>query len=184
MSLNPTSGITLGSTFSVNSNGYLTSTSGTIGGWTIGTSSLSAGSLSLYSDGSMSGPGWSITAGGYATFNNINITGGSIDVGGSTFSNDGGSTLAGGTRYGGKTLSTYIADKVQAGIGEFDDLFANKSFTLGGRKTIWTSVISYITLTKLNISAGTYTFVVTYKLVLADSSGGSESGISGGFSTS
>ena len=184
MSLNPTSGITLGSTFSVNSNGYLTSTSGTIGGWTIGTSSLSAGSLSLYSDGSMSGPGWSITAGGYATFNNVNITGGSIDVGGSTFSNDGGSTLASGTHYGGKTLSNYIADKVQAGIGDFDDLFANKSFTLGGRKVIWTSVISYITLTKLNVSTGKYTFVVTYKSVLADSSGGSESGISGGFSTS
>lgn len=165
MSLNPSSGITLGSTFSVNSNGYLTSTSGTIGGWTIGTSSLSAGSLSLYSDGSMSGPGWSITAGGYATFNNVNITGGSIDVGGSTFSSDG-SSLASGTTYKGSNLGNYIRNEAGKVVGEFDDLFANDSFTLGGRSVEWSTAIASITFESFNTRTGAYSFVLGLKAVL------------------
>lgn len=156
ITLNPNSGITLGSTFSVSSNGYLTSLSGTIGGWAIGTNTLTAGSMTLNSDGSMSGPGWSISAGGKATFNDVSITGGSIDVGGSTFSNNGGSTLASGTRYSGKPLSKYIADEVEAGIGTFDDLFAKNSFTLGDREVRWVNAISTIELKEFNLTTGAY----------------------------
>lgn len=85
------SGIRLGSTFSVTSGGVLkassvdisgkiAATSGTIGGWTINQSSLTAnsGKVSLTSGGSLSGPNWSITSDGKATFSNVNITGGTV----------------------------------------------------------------------------------------------------------
>ena len=60
--------------FSVSANGSLTSKSGTIGGWTIGTNTLKGGSLTLNSEGSIIGPRWSITKDGYATFTDVKIT--------------------------------------------------------------------------------------------------------------
>lgn len=93
------SGLRLGSTFSVNSNGYLNATGGKIGGWTIGTNSLSAGSLNLYSDGSLKGPGWKITSAGVATFTKVNA----LNI------QDGGSLTGGGTTLsGGSNGSTYL----------------------------------------------------------------------------
>lgn len=87
------SGLRLGSTFSVNSNGYLTATGGKIGGWTISGSSLSAGSLTLNNDGSLSGPGWSIDSVGVATFTKVKALNiqedGSLTGGGTTLSGSG-----------------------------------------------------------------------------------------------
>lgn len=64
--------------FRVTRAGALTSTSGSIGGWTIGGSTLSAGNITLNSNGSISGGstyGWSISTNGYATFNGATISG-------------------------------------------------------------------------------------------------------------
>lgn len=44
---------------------------GTIAGWTINSTYLSGGQMQINSDGSLSGPGWSINSGGDASFNNI-----------------------------------------------------------------------------------------------------------------
>lgn len=54
---------------------------GKVGGWTIGTSSLTGGSTYLNSDGSIghSGGNWNIGSNGVATFNNVIITGGSTN---------------------------------------------------------------------------------------------------------
>lgn len=60
--------------FSVTRAGYLKSTSGTIGGWSINNSTLTGGNITLNSNGSISGGstyGWSIGTDGYATFNGI-----------------------------------------------------------------------------------------------------------------
>lgn len=97
------SGIRLGKNFYVDRNGKLyairgkftgriEASEGKIGGWTITDSSLkSGGSLELHSDGRIDGgPNWNITAGGHATFNDIDCKG--------TFS--GGSSGTGGTLNG------------------------------------------------------------------------------------
>ena len=64
--------------FRVTRAGALTSTSGSIGGWTIGGSTLTGGNITLNSNGSISGGStytWSIGTNGYATFNGATVTG-------------------------------------------------------------------------------------------------------------
>ena len=83
-------------TFEVDSSGNLTatsatitgsisSTSGTIGGWTIGSTDLSSGNISIDSTGSISGnysasTGWRIQSDGSADFNNVNVRGDLLGV--------------------------------------------------------------------------------------------------------
>lgn len=70
---------------------------GTIGGFTIGKTTLSGtnltlnsgGSISLSGAGSIYGTGWSILGSGQATFNNINLTGGQIKWGNVNINNNG-----------------------------------------------------------------------------------------------
>lgn len=61
--------------FSVNSSGHLTAKGGgSIGGWSIGNTTLTGGNITLNSNGSISGGStytWSIGTDGYATFNGI-----------------------------------------------------------------------------------------------------------------
>ena len=64
--------------FAVGHNGGMVATSGTIGGWTIGNTSLTGGSTYLNNNGSIGGSNWSITAGGVATFNDIRVNGGFV----------------------------------------------------------------------------------------------------------
>ena len=78
-----TDGISLGTRFSVNSQGQLKAYSGQIGGWNINKTKLSAGNIELNSNGSMYGGSgnftWSIAPTGQATFNHITANnGGSI----------------------------------------------------------------------------------------------------------
>lgn len=58
--------------------GTVTATSGKIGGWSINGGNLNSGNMWINNGGSMSGPNWSITKEGLATFNNISITGGTV----------------------------------------------------------------------------------------------------------
>lgn len=62
--------------FHVGHNGALYSISGQIGGWNINRSTLTGGDTIINSNGAMSGPNWSITSGGYATFTDVRITNG------------------------------------------------------------------------------------------------------------
>lgn len=62
------SSINFGDVFTVNRNG------GTIGGWTINSSSLSGGEVTLNSEGSLYGPTWGINADGSAYFKNVAIS--------------------------------------------------------------------------------------------------------------
>ena len=77
-----TDSISLGTKFSVTNAGALTARSGSVGGWTIGDTSLSSTGITINSNGSINGDGtgggwWSIDR-GKATFNNIEAKGGSI----------------------------------------------------------------------------------------------------------
>ena len=62
--------------FHVGHNGELHSTKGTIGGWTINSSTLTGGNMTINSNGSMSGPNWSISSNGYAVFSDVRCTNG------------------------------------------------------------------------------------------------------------
>lgn len=59
--------------FHVGHNGALYSTSGKIGGWTIGEHLLSGGKMKINDEGSISGNHWGITKDGYATFTDVYI---------------------------------------------------------------------------------------------------------------
>ena len=75
--------------------GKITATSGTFGGWNINDTSLTGGNTYLNKDGAIGGTNWSITAGGYATFNNvfINNAGGSTNMDWGNFKVDTGGNL-------------------------------------------------------------------------------------------
>lgn len=104
-------GLRMGANFHVGSNGWMYATAGTIGGWTIGSSTLKGGNLTLNSGGSMSGPGWKIESGGKATFNNIHITGGEMS----------GGTISGGNRTGGSITGGSISPG-GVGCGGYDNM--------------------------------------------------------------
>ena len=67
--------------FHVGHNGALYSTSGQIGGWTIGSNSLSASGITISAAGSISSPHWSINADGTAHFTNVYLTNGNYSQG-------------------------------------------------------------------------------------------------------
>lgn len=99
-------GIRFGANFHVGSDGNMYAIAGTIGGWTIGASSLTGGSLILYSSGAIKGSNWNIAANGEATFNNVktaNIKGGEISGGKRT----GGSITGGSISPSGVGVSGY-----------------------------------------------------------------------------
>ena len=68
ITLAPPTGITAGSTFSVTPSGILTSTSGTIGGWTIGSTTLTGGGLTLSSSGVITSTGSGSTGGDFPSY--------------------------------------------------------------------------------------------------------------------
>lgn len=63
-------------TFYVDKEGNLTSTSGRIGGWIINTNNLQGGSITLWAEGRITGPGWSIDADGLAHFQELDLKNG------------------------------------------------------------------------------------------------------------
>lgn len=80
----------INSKFIVKGDGSITATSGKIGGWTLGSSTIKAGNITLNSNGSMSGgtgsKTWSIQTDGTATFNSITVNG-TVNATGGTFKN-------------------------------------------------------------------------------------------------
>ena len=91
-----TDGISIGSRFSVNPQGYFVAYSGQIGGWNITKTQLKAGNITLNSNGSMNGGSgnytWSIGTNGQANFNYLTANKGG-KIGGWTI---GKNTLTGG----------------------------------------------------------------------------------------
>jgi hypothetical protein len=83
--------------FKVDDKGNMTANSGKIGGWDIGEHSLSAGRVSLSDNGKMVGSTWSIDENGKASFSDMNISGGSLTLGGTTIDGSGTSFSSGTT---------------------------------------------------------------------------------------
>lgn len=137
-----TDGISLGSDkFWVKRNGELYSTSGAIGGWTISNSQLSAGNITLFANGSMTGGSgdntWSINQSGIATFNNIQANrGGSI--GGWTINPD---RLSGGKMTIRSEGSLYGPgwSITKEGNANFDSVTANKVWSFGSGRNTWSN---------------------------------------------
>ena len=100
--------------FSVSTSGNLTSTSGSIGGWTIGSTTLSSGLTTLNSNGTISG---------------ANITGSSINVTGESFSaanNDTDGTSGTNTGLPNAFTSSYVRDGItNLGINGISLMSAN-----------------------------------------------------------
>ena len=108
-----TDGISLGTTFSVTKAGVLTSTNGTIGGWTIGKNKISSSGIDISSTGFLraTNGNWRINSDGSATFKNVYITG-----------------VKDGSSFGGITYSS-----TSGTYGNFNDgFYANSSFGLKG----------------------------------------------------
>lgn len=115
-------GIRLGENFHVDSNGNiwansgtfagtLKAASGTIGGWKISSTTLTAGNATLNSSGAITGSGWSITNSGKATFSDIHVTGGNWKNG----------TISGGSRTGGSISGGSISPS-GVGVSGYNDM--------------------------------------------------------------
>ena len=123
-----TNGIALGTDkFKVTSAGALTAKSGTIGGWTIGASTLKAGNITLNSNGSIFSNGdsgsWSINSNGSASFSNVTISGGSLNINGKFKVNTAGVMTATGATISGALTAT---------SGTFENCTIKGSCTIGG----------------------------------------------------
>jgi hypothetical protein len=118
--------------FSVNSSGHLTAKGGgSIAGWNIGNSTLSASGITINANGNISGDGagggsWSIDR-GHATFNSATVTG-TITTGNLTAT---GGTI-GGWNISGTTLSAGSTTLSNNGTITCNNLYANNSGQIGG----------------------------------------------------
>jgi len=129
-------GIRFGANFHVGSNGNMFAIAGTIGGWRIGSSSLTGGSLKLNSDGSLSGPGWSIASNGEATFSNVK----SANI------HDG--TISGGSRTGGSIDPSKV--KAPYGSGPSGSGFNGGTLNQWCKNIVTTSITADYITSKLN----------------------------------
>ena len=118
--------------FAVTTAGAVTATSGTIGGWTIGSTTLTAGNITLDSAGSIKGnytegsAGWSIKATGEAEFNTVTIRSGNFENG----------TIGGVT---GWTVTTgLLKDSTDAIVLDA----ANKKVSVGTHVALGSSVVT------------------------------------------
>lgn len=146
-----TDGIRLGNKFAVDEYGNLVTKhliakeGGNIGGWTIGSSSLTAKNIEINATGSIqtsgfssgNDTGWKITSGGYAYFNHIEANK-SGSIGGWTISSD---KLSGGDMTIRSEGSLYgpgwsITSK---GDANFDSVTANKVWSFGSGSNTWSN---------------------------------------------
>ena len=131
--------------FKLSSDGKITATGGTIGGWNINGNTLTAGNITLNSDGSMSGGSsypWSIATNGDASFNHLTASSGTfsgtINATGGTFS---GNITASGTITGGSISGSTITGGSISGttISGTTIKFGNASMYQGGSGWIYIS---------------------------------------------
>ena len=121
MKINLSNGSIDAAKFKLSSDGTITATGGTIGGWNIIGNTLTAGNITLDSDGSMSGGSsypWSIATNGDASFNHLTASSGTfsgiINATGGTFTgtiNAGGNISCSSLTVNGKAYSmteTYV----------------------------------------------------------------------------
>lgn len=139
LKLSPTEGISIvngsesSKKFTVDNKGYLTSTSGKIGGWNISSTTLSGGNTVINSGGSLSNSGggngtWAINNDGSASFTNINASGGNI----------GNYTISNGQLSNGNVTLTSDG-KLQATGGHIGGWEISNSFLQGGQLTLSSS---------------------------------------------
>ena len=134
-----TSGISLGegptAPFRVNNKGYLWSTSGVIGGWTISNTSLKGGNVTLNSDGSIRGSGWSFSTAGVLTCNDAIIGGVHFKTGSGEANWSGGQMTSG--QIGGWTITTSsIYDTANSGGNVRFDTSGNFNILTDGESGI------------------------------------------------
>lgn len=133
-----TIGISLGpnpSPFRVNNLGELWSTKGTIGGWTISNSTLKGGNVTLNSNGSIIGSGWSFSTAGVLTCNDAIIGGVHFKTGTGEANWSGGQMTSG--QIGGWTITTSsIYDTANSGGNVKFDTSGNFNILTDGESGI------------------------------------------------
>ena len=133
--------------------GRITSTSGSIGGWTIGSSKLTGGNITLNSNGSISGGSdykWSIATNGAATFNYIKANGGKIA----------GYNIDGDTLYGSQVgMDAENGDNYAFWAGAEKGNSANAPFRVGHSGSL---VATKATITgEITATSGSFTGTIT-----------------------
>ena len=113
---------------------------GSIGGWTIGSTYLKGGTLTLNNSGAVSGSNWSVSKDGLAHFskiygqvaNNYTFVGGGTTItgGGGTSLGHGSTSITGGP-HGTQSLSNYVKSLT------VDALNVASTFTFQGRSVKW-----------------------------------------------
>lgn len=150
-----TDGIRLGNKFAVDRSGNLVAKNlianrgGNIGGWTIGTSTLTGGNMTINSNGSISGGSsysWSIGTDGTATFNRLYAEGsGSIagwSISSKQLSSNGIVINSDGSIYGDNW-------QIYKGSANFEQITANKNGSIGG----WTIGTTTLTGGQVTLNA-------------------------------
>jgi hypothetical protein len=132
-----TDGISLGKRFSVDKQGKLIANSGTVGGWTLSSSKFTGGSMEINSEGSIKGGStnsWSIDKEGKASFSNIAITGGSLNVSDKAKINTDGSASFSNVTISGGSLNINNKAKINTdGSASFTNIsVTGGKITLGG----------------------------------------------------
>ena len=135
--------------FRVGHDGSIYAEYGTIGGWSVGKHTLSAGGITINSNGSITGNGWSISGSGNASFQNVTITNGS-----------GNSSITFGNRFSVnnsgymKASDVDISGAITATGGEIGGWTVSKS-SLSGKGIISGGNIEGSNITGATISGGT-----------------------------
>lgn len=161
--INLNGAVTANDYFKINTDGSMESTSGKIGGWTIGTSKLTGGNIELNSDGSLKGGStytWSIGTDGTATFNKLTannasingtVTTGNLTATGGKIANF---TISGGYLYNGIGIGTAKSCGISCGSslsGSDDYIF------WAGNGTFRVDINGKLTCSNLNATGGAIT---------------------------
>jgi hypothetical protein len=124
---------------------------GSIGGWNITTAGLNAGNMNIKNDGSMSGPGWSISNAGNAYFNHVtgitlkdtNGNNGTISGGSISGSSLSGNTFNPYSNYNsdGQSIGNWVDGKIDAVEVRTKDLIVTGQVAYQNRSVTWARVL-------------------------------------------
>ena len=129
----------------------LNANKGSIGGWNITTAGLNAGNMNIKNDGSMSGPGWSISNAGNAYFNHVtgitlkdtNGNNGTISGGSISGSSLSGNTFNPYSNYNsdGQSIGNWVDGKIDAVEVRTKDLIVTGQVAYQNRSVTWARVL-------------------------------------------